>query len=86
MKVDFDKTLRQAEIDELDLEYVAKNHNYSKYAERFDVGFQIWFDYIETSTLLQQGGFPFDRNDFKEYEWKAMGIISGYNKAKQNGD
>ena len=83
MKVDFEKTLKDAERDELDLDYIAKHHAYSAVAERFDMGFQYWYHHIESSVNLQAGGYPFDRDDFTEYEWQAMGIISNHKRSQQ---
>jgi hypothetical protein len=84
--MDYEKALQDAERDELDLDYIAKNHRYSEVEDQFGYGFLNWFSYIESSTFLQAGGYPFSRNDFTIYEWQAMGIISNYNKAKQNGN
>lgn len=86
MKIDFEKTLRQAELDELDLDYIAENHNYAKVADRFGEGFQRWYSYISESMFLQAGGYPFSKDDLTECEWRSMGIISNYNKAKTNGN
>jgi hypothetical protein len=83
LKIDFDKTLKEAERDELDLDYVAKHHAYSAVAESFGIFFENWYFYLDASVNLLEGGYPFDRNDFTEYEWQAMGFISNHKKAKQ---
>ena len=83
MQIDFEKTLDDAERDELDLEYIAKNHSYSGMEEIYGYGFTKWYRFMVSSVHLRDGGYPFKANDFKEYEWQAMGIISNHNKAKQ---
>jgi hypothetical protein len=84
LKVDFEKAMSDAERDDVDTDYIAEHHSYSKVQEKFGSGFQFWFSYLESSVFLQAGGYPFGRDDFTEYEWQAMGIISNFNKARQN--
>jgi hypothetical protein len=83
LKVDFDRTLKDAERDEQDLDYIAKHHAYYEVSERFGVGFSNWYSYLEASLYLKDGGFPFGGNDFTEYEWQAMGIISNHKRSKE---
>lgn len=83
MRIDFERTLRDAERDEQDLDYVARHHSYFKYQEKFGYGFQVWYQFMESSLNLREGGYPFNRDDFEEYEWQAMGMISSYKRISQ---
>ena len=83
MRVDYEKTLKDAERDEQDLDYIAKHHAFTKVMDQFDEGFLRWFQYMESSMYLQAGGYPFHGEDFTEVEWQAMGIIANHYKAKQ---
>nr|NIR33303.1 hypothetical protein [Desulfuromonadales bacterium] len=81
LEEEVERFLETVEEESADPEWEIQNFEPLKRLEEFPPEFLEWVHQLERLRWMQEGGYPFERDDLRPFEWQAMGILKRFKRS-----